>query len=132
MQNILYLFACVFFFFFLFPRANHNIPAELQEFTAMSQLFHPAEGHFPSGAVEVFNQGDVRAQGAQFPTGATPGTSSSSSLVPAGTAGLGFHHSPGKVLAGSSLMQSFLLTELFTVLEPVSCRNRDLGDCHNS
>lgn len=29
----------------------------------MSQLFHLGEGHVFCGAVEVFNQGDVRAQG---------------------------------------------------------------------
>lgn len=44
-----------------------------------------------------------------------------------------FHHSLGKVLAGSSLMQSFLLTlnysQFFRLLQEQGCA---LGDCHNS
>lgn len=50
-------------FLSIFPLANHKISAQLQEFTGMGQLSHLGDGHLFSGAVEVFNQGGVRAQG---------------------------------------------------------------------
>lgn len=122
---VLGLFGFYCGFFSISPQANPKTPAQPQELTGMSQLFHI----FPSGAVRCWIRGmseHRRSQGSPVPKRSDPGTSSAWPSRNRCAHCRCFHHSPGKVLAGSSLMQSFLLTLNYSQLFSLSCRNRDV------